>query len=174
MEIITVPLEGALEHQDSMGNGSVIRKGEIQVMSAGTGVFHSEFNASKAEYAKLLQIWVYAKKRGVEPRYDQFSFRPLPKNALKQIISPNPGDEGSWIHQDAWFHFGSLEKGVPLEYGLKKPGNGIYVFVIEGSVAANGTKLERRDGAGFVSTPTLKFEADEDSEFLVIEVPLTE
>lgn len=174
MEIITVPLEGALEHKDSMGNGSVIRKGEIQVMSAGTGVFHSEFNASKTEYAKLLQIWVYAKTRGVEPRYDQFSFHPLPKNALKQIVSPSADDEGSWTHQDAWFHFGSLEKGKTVEYGLKKPGNGIYVFVIEGSVTASGTKLDRRDGAGFVSTPTLKFEASEDSEFLVMEVPLTE
>ena len=173
MEIVTVPLEGALEHKDSMGNGSVIRKGEIQVMSAGTGVFHSEFNASKTEYAKLLQIWVQAKKRGVEPRYDQFAFRPLPKNALKQIVSPNPEGEGSWIHQDAWFHFGSLDAGKSLEYSLKMPGNGTYVFVIEGTVTANGTKLARRDGAGYVSTPSLAFEAETDSEFLVIEVPLT-
>ena len=173
MEIITVPLEGALEHEDSMGNGSVIRKGEIQVMSAGTGVFHSEFNASKTEFAKLLQIWVYAKERGVAPRYDQFEFRPLPKNAFKQIVSPNADDEGSWIHQDAWFHFGSLDAGKTLEYSLKKQGNGIYVFVIEGAVAANGTKLGRRDGAGYVSTPSIAFEAEADSEFLVIEVPLT-
>lgn len=174
MEIITIPLEGSLKHQDSMGNGSVIRKGEIQVMSAGTGITHSEFNASSAEPLKLLQIWVYSKVRGAEPRYDQFEFRPLPKNALKQIVSPDPNDEGSWIHQDAWFHFGSLDNGKSLEYALRKPGNGVYVFIIEGSVSVNGTKLEKRDGAGFVGETALKFQASADAEFLVMEVPVGE
>lgn len=180
MEIVTIPLEGALEHKDSMGNGAVIRKGQIQVMSAGTGVLHSEFNPSRDEFSKLLQIWIFTAKKNAQPRYEDHSFLPLPKNALKQIVSPDPSDEGSWIHQDAWFHYGCLDRGASLEYEIRKPGNGVYVFVIEGSLDVGGTAMADRDGAGFVSEGSglfagkerLAFWAKSRSEFVVIEVPV--
>lgn len=172
MEIVTIPLEGALRHQDDMGNGSVIRKGDIQVMSAGTGVNHSEYNASVSEPVKLLQIWVYPNVRGAKPRYDQKSYLPFPKNAFKQIVSPNPDDEGSWIHQDAWFHLGKFSAGSETAYEFRRNGNGAYVFMISGSAIANGTPLSKRDGAGFEEVSGIEFSVAEDSEILVMEVPM--
>lgn len=121
MEIISIPLEGDLEHQDSMGNTAVIKKGDIQVMSAGTGIYHSEFNKNKDRLTKFLQIWVYPNKRNVTPRYDQISLDEKDRhNKLQQILSPNPDDAGVWIHQDAWFHLGKFDKGFATEYKLKK------------------------------------------------------
>jgi redox-sensitive bicupin YhaK (pirin superfamily) len=173
MEIITIPLEGALEHQDSMGHKEVIQSGDIQVMSAGTGITHSEYNASKADYVKLLQIWVFPKLHNVAPRYGQATFKKEDRiNKLQQIVSPGPADHGMWIHQDAWFHLGSLEKGFQTEYKLKKAGNGVYAFVIEGDVTINGISLNKRDGLGMSDTDRLSITAESNAELLLMEVPM--
>ncbi len=130
MEIISIPLEGDLQHSDSMNNIAVIRKGDIQVMSAGSGITHSEYNKNKDKKVKFLQIWVFPNKMNVDPRYDQITLNPSERiNKLQQIVSPIPGDEGVWIHQDAWFHLGKFEKGRITEYPLKKRGM-VYMFLI--------------------------------------------
>ena len=173
MEIVTIPLEGAVEHQDSMGHKEVIQSGDIQAMSAGTGITHSEYNASSDKYLKLLQIWVIPKLRNVTPRYGQASFKKEDRiNKLQQIVSPGPTDDGMWIHQDAWFHLGSLQKGFQTEYTFKKAGNGVYAFVIEGDVTINGVSLNRRDALGVTDTDKLSILADSDAELLLIEVPM--
>ena len=149
MEIISIPLEGDLEHKDSMGNTAVIRKGDIQVMSAGTGIYHSEYNKNKGEQVKFLQIWVFPNKRNVTPRYDQITLNEADrKNKLQQILSPNEADEGVWIHQDAWFHMGNFDKDVAANYTIRKPGNGVYAFVLKGQFRVNGIDLDQRDGLG--------------------------
>lgn len=174
MEIISIPLEGDLEHQDSMGTSAVIRKGEIQVMSAGTGVQHSEFNRSKDQLVKFLQIWVIPNKMNVAPRYDQISIRENEKiNDFQQILSPNPDDEGVWIHQNAWFSLAKFEKGNLKEYTMHQAGNGVYVFVLSGSAKIGGQILEKRDGFGIWETESFQLEALEDSEILLMEVPMT-
>jgi len=173
MEIITIPLEGALEHQDSMGHKEVIQSGDVQVMSAGTGITHSEYNANKDKPVKLLQIWLFPNKHNVAPRYGQATFKKEDRiNKLQQIVSPGPSADGLWIHQDAWFHLGSLEKGFQTEYNLKKEGNGVYAFVINGDVSINGTSLNKRDGLGISGTDKLRIQADSDAEILLIEVPM--
>ena len=173
MEIITIPLEGAIEHQDSMGHKEVIQSGDIQIMSAGTGIAHSEYNANKDKTLKLLQIWVIPRTHNVAPRYGQASFRKEDRiNKLQQIVSPGPTDDGMWIHQDAWFHLGSLQKGFQTEYTFKKAGNGVYAFVIEGDVTINGVSLNRRDALGVTDTDKLSILADSDAELLLIEVPM--
>jgi redox-sensitive bicupin YhaK (pirin superfamily) len=173
MEIITIPLEGAIEHQDSMGHREVIQAGDIQVMSAGTGVTHSEYNANKDKALKLLQIWVFPKVKNVTPRYGQTSLRREDRiNKLQQIVSPGPTDDGMWIHQDAWFHLGSLQKGFETEYSLKKAGDGVYAFLIDGHVTINGTSLNKRDALGISDTDRLSITADSDAELLLIEVPM--
>ncbi|NBL64139.1 pirin family protein [Flavobacterium sp. NST-5] len=174
MEIITIPLEGALEHEDSMGNKAVIRKGEIQVMSAGTGVFHSEYNPSETERTKLLQIWVFPNKRNVEPRYDQISLNEADRhNQLQQILSPNAEDEGVWIHQDAWFHLGKFDENFKVGYDFKKSGNGVYAFVLNGKFEINGQELDQRDGFGISGTEKISITAlTNDAEILLMEVPM--
>jgi len=173
MEIITIPLEGAIEHQDSMGHKEVIQSGDIQIMSAGTGIAHSEYNANKDKTLKLLQIWVIPKVHNVAPRYGQASFKKEDRiNKLQQIVSPGPTDDGMWIHQDAWFHLGSLQKGFQTEYTFKKAGNGVYAFVIEGNVTINGVSLNKRDALGVTDTDKLSILADSDAELLLIEVPM--
>jgi quercetin 2,3-dioxygenase len=173
MEIITIPLEGAVEHQDSMGHKEVIQSGDIQVMSAGTGITHSEYNANEDKALKLLQIWVFPKLRNVTPRYGQTTLNKADRiNKLQQIVSPGPTDNGMWINQDAWFHLGSLQKGTELTYALKKPGNGVYAFLIEGDVTINQTLLNKRDAAGFTDINKLSITADTDAELLLIEVPM--
>ncbi|HEY2581385.1 MAG TPA: pirin family protein, partial [Mucilaginibacter sp.] len=130
MEIISIPLEGDLEHKDSMNNVAVIKNGDIQAMSAGTGIYHSEYNKDRAHRVKFLQIWVYPNKRNVEPRYDQITLNLEDRhNKLQQILSPNANDEGVWIHQNAWFHLGKFDKGISTDYMIKAKGNGVYVFV---------------------------------------------
>lgn len=174
MEIISIPLEGDLEHKDSMGNVAVIKKGDIQVMSAGTGIQHSEYNRNKDKLTKFLQIWVFPNKKNVAPRYDQISIKEEDRhNKLQQILSPDREDEGVWIHQDAWFHLGNFDKDVSTEYKLKKKGNGIYVFVLSGELEINGNKLETRDGFGIWDTTTLTIRANSKAEFLLMEVPMT-
>ena len=173
MEIISIPLEGQLEHRDSMNNSAVISPGEIQVMSAGTGIYHSEYNKNSNKPAKFLQIWLFPNKRNVAPRYDQVKFdAEQSHNKLQQILSPNPGDEGVWIYQDAWFHKGSFDKGVSVTYPLKKAGNGVYIFVIEGDIEVNGQSLNRRDGYGIWDTDQISFKALSNAEVLLMEVPM--
>ncbi|MBM2816776.1 MAG: hypothetical protein HW421_3538 [Ignavibacteria bacterium] len=174
MEIITIPQVGALEHRDSMGNTEVISKGEIQVMSAGTGILHSEYNHNKDEECRLLQIWVLPDKTGVKPRYDQIPYNlDELNNKFLQIVSPEPEDEGSWIHQNAWFHLGKFGNGIRADYKLKAEGNGVYAFIIEGSADINGTKLERRDGLGLWELDELYIRTESDyTEILLMEVPM--
>lgn len=173
MEIITIPFSGEVLHQDSMGNKGTIVPGEIQVMSAGTGVFHSEHNNSSREPLTLFQIWVMPNKKNVTPRYDQITISDLAKkNELYQILSPNADDQGVWIHQDAWFHLGDLDKGIQVEYQLKRKESGIYVIVVEGKIDIEGFELNKRDGIGLSELDAAKITALEDSKVLVMEVPM--
>ncbi len=173
MEIITIPLEGDLEHKDSMGNIGVINEGEIQVMSAGTGIHHSEYNKNADQAVKVLQLWVFPKKQNVTPRYDQMSVRDLKKpNEFYQVLSPNSEDAGMWVHQDTWFHLGEFDVEKSLDYTIKKPGNGVYVFVIEGSFNVEGESLKKRDAIGIWDTETISFTAQSQSKVLLVEVPM--
>lgn len=174
MEIISIPLEGDLEHQDSMGNTTVIRKGDIQAMSAGTGIFHSEYNKNSDKPTKFLQIWIYPNQKNVTPRYDQITLNIKDRhNNLQQILSPNPDDAGVWIHQDAWFHLGTFDKGFATEYQLKKAGNGIYAFVLKGDFTIGNIALNERDGLGIWDTNAISIVADSpDAEILLMEVPM--
>lgn len=173
MEIISIPLEGRVEHKDSMGNATVISKGEIQVMSAGTGIFHSEFNPDPLQVAKFLQIWVFPAVRNTKPRYSQISLEGLAKpDALYQIVSPNPDDDGAWIGQQAWFHLGDLSQGWEGEYAFKGSNHGVYAFVLEGKVTINGITLSRRDGLGVYETNSLHIRSEEASNILLMEVPM--
>lgn len=175
MEIISIPLEGDLEHKDSMGNVAVIKNGDIQVMSAGTGIQHSEYNRNKDKLTKFLQIWVFPNKKNVTPRYDQITLNDKDRhNKLQQILSPNPDDAGVWINQDAWFNLGTFDRGFSTDYKIKKNGNGVYVFVIKGDVTVEGQKLNERDGLGIWDTDKIKITADsQDAEILVMDVPMT-
>ncbi len=173
MEIISIPLEGDLEHQDSMGNIAVIKNGDIQVMSAGTGITHSEKNKSLSNEVKFLQIWIFPNKKNVEPRYDQLTLNAEDrKNKLQQILSPSQDDDGVWIHQDAWFHLGSLDEGNTQTYQLKKEGNGVYIFVISGEITVGDQKLNNRDGFGIWDVSEINILADTNAEVLVMEVPM--
>jgi quercetin 2,3-dioxygenase len=174
MEIISIPLEGDLEHKDSMGNVTVIKHGDVQVMSAGSGIQHSEYNKNRDKTVKFLQIWVFPNKKNVTPRYDQITLNIYDrKNKFQQILSPDPDDEGVWIHQDAWFHMGKFEKGSAAEYVLKKKGNGVYVFVLSGNASVNGQSLNSRDGFGLWDIEKLNVQADTETEVLLMEVPMT-
>jgi len=173
MEIISIPLEGDLEHKDSMGNVSVIKHGDIQVMSAGTGIFHSEFNRNSDQITKFLQIWVIPNKKNVAPRYDQITLNIADRhNKLQQILSPNAEDEGVWIFQNAWFHLGEFDKGVSKEYNIKAKGNGVYAFILKGDVTINDQPLKTRDGFGIWDVDKLFIKADTNVEFLLMEVPM--
>lgn len=173
MEIITIPLEGALEHKDSMGNHGVIRKNDVQVMSAGSGIYHSEFNHSKTEPVSLLQIWVFSKEKDVEPRYDQVTFNGEDRvNKLQMVVSPHKGTGAMWVHQDTWFYRGKLQKGFTTTHDLNMKGNGIYAFVIEGDITINGQALNRRDGMGIWEVENITIKADSDAELLLMEVPM--
>ncbi len=173
MEIITIPLKGALAHEDSMGNAETINAGDIQVMSAGTGVRHSEFNPNESEPVNLLQIWLFPNKENVQPRYGQMTLDTAAQhNRFAQVVSPDAGDEGLWIHQNAWFHLGRLDAGTTTAYELKDPANGVYAFVIEGDVAINGEALNRRDGLSITGAPALEVKAGTDAYVLLMEVPV--
>ena len=173
MEIISIPLEGDLEHKDSMGNTAVIKAGDVQVMSAGTGIRHSEYNKNKDKDVKFLQIWVFPREKQVQPRYDQITLKTADlKNQFYQILSPNSDDAGVWIHQDAWFHLGNLDKGYQEDYTLKKKGNGVYAFILEGDVTIEDQALNRRDGFGVWDTDKITIKADSDAKVLLMEVPM--
>lgn len=174
MEIITIPLEGALEHKDSMGNGSIINAGDVQVMSAGTGIQHSEFNANKKDPVRLFQIWIFPREKGVSPRYEQLSIKEVAKkNEFYQILSPSPDDQGVWIHQDAWFHLGHFDSNQSTSYNVKKNGNGIYVMVVDGSIEINGEMLNQRDAIGIWDIDQISLTTKSDARILLLEVPMS-
>lgn len=173
MEIISIPLEGDLEHQDSMGNTTVIKHGDIQVMSAGTGVKHSEYNKNKDSLVKFLQIWVFPNKKNVTPRYDQITLNIEDRhNKLQQILSPNAEDAGVWIHQNAWFYMGNFDKNFTTDYKVHDKKNGLYVFVLKGNIAVGEQNLETRDGYGIWNFDSVKITSKSDSEILLMEVPM--
>jgi redox-sensitive bicupin YhaK (pirin superfamily) len=174
MEIISIPLKGDLEHGDSMGNTTIIKQGDVQAMSAGTGVVHSEKNKNGDKEVKFLQIWVFPNRRNVKPRYGQKSFSDAEKtNKLLTVISPvGSADGGVQIHQDAWFSLGKLEKGTNLKYELKKEGNGVYAFVLDGDATINDVALNTRDGLGISEEQELTINADTDTEILLMEIPM--
>ncbi len=173
MEIISIPLEGDLEHKDSMKNVTVIKNGDIQVMSAGTGVTHSEYNKNRDSPVKFLQIWIFPNKKNVKPRYDQMALDVADRhNKLQQVLSPNPDDAGVWIHQDAWFHLGKFDKDISTNYKIKKEGNGLYFFILSGSVKVNDQLLDTRDGYGIWETADVTITAASDVEFLLMDVPM--
>lgn len=174
MEIISIPLQGDLEHKDSLGNVAVIRKGDVQVLSAGTGIFHSEYNKNEGEEVEFLQIWVFPNKKQVAPRYDQISIADLRKdNEFYQILSPNADDQGVWIHQDAWFSLGEFTKETIQEYKLHSKENGVYFFALEGEATVNGQKLEKRDGYGVWDLDSVSVTANKGSKILLMEVPMS-
>lgn len=173
MEIITIPFTGEVLHQDSMGNKGVIKPGEIQVMSAGTGIFHSEHNNSHTDPLTLFQIWVFPDKKNVTPRYEQITISDLAKkNEFYQILSPNPDDQGVWIHQQAWFHIGELSEGTTLTYKLKNPDSGVFVQMIEGAAIVGGISLSGRDAVGITESGGIEVKAISDMRVLIIEVPM--
>lgn len=174
MEIISIPLEGDLEHKDSMGTSAIIKQGDIQVMSAGTGILHSEYNANKDKEVKFLQIWVVPNEKGVEPRYDQITLNVEDrKNKFQQVLSPNAEDAGVWVHQNAWFNMTSLEAGKSLTYKINDPeNNGVYAFLIDGEATINGQALEKRDGFGVWDASELNITANSNTELLLMEVPM--
>lgn len=156
-----------------MGNGTIIKSGDIQVMSAGTGIRHSEYNPNPDQKTNLLQIWVIPSKQGVEPRYDQITLKKEDSiNRFEQILSPSSDGAGTWIHQDAWFHMGNFESGMSTEYSLKKPGNGIYLFVISGEAEIEGTRLAARDGLGIWDTENISIHILSSARILIMEVPM--
>ena len=172
MEIISIPLEGELVHKDSMGNQAVIKSGEIQVMSAGTGIYHSEYNKDNSAPVKFLQIWIYPNQRNVTPRYDQMEIDMTERNVLHQILSPNKDDAGVWIYQNAWFQTGSFDEGAQTTYQLKDKANGVYAFILKGDVTINEQALNTRDGFGLWNVDTLNLKADSDAQILLMEVPM--
>jgi len=172
MEIVTIPLRGELAHKDSTGNKEVIRPNEVQIMSAGSGLTHSEFNNSKTEEINLLQIWVFPKEKNIKPRYDQKLFDPSDRiNKIKTVVSASDKD-ALWINQDAYFSLSSLEKDKAVNYQIKSKGNGLYVFLIEGKIEISGETLDKRDAIGLEQIDGIEIKAVETSEVLLIEVPM--
>jgi len=173
MEIISIPLEGDLEHKDSIGNVGVIKAGDIQAMSAGSGILHAEYNANGDKEVAFLQIWILPKKENVPPRYDQISIRDIgPNKRFKQILSPNAEDAGVWIHQDAWFYLCELDEGKSETYTIKSEDNGLYAFVLEGECLIQDQKLEKRDGFGVWDVEQIDIKASSKAKVLVMDVPM--
>lgn len=173
MEIISIPTSGDLKHQDSMGNQTIIKQGDIQVMSAGTGIAHSEMNANADKEVRFFQIWLMPNKKNVTPRYGQYSIDEAKMhNQFLQVLSPDEKGEGVWIHQNAWFSLGNLDKDFEITYQVKRPGNGVYAFVIEGDVTINGQPLNRRDGLGIKETEIFTIKADSNARLLLMDIPV--
>jgi redox-sensitive bicupin YhaK (pirin superfamily) len=172
MEIVTIPLEGALEHKDSTGGHGVIKKYDVQIMSAGSGVYHSEFNHNKTETANILQTWVFPNEKNVKPRYAQKTFLPEERiNKLQTLVSPDNKD-GLWLHQNAWYSLGNLSKNFTTQYVLHSDKNGVYVFLISVEINVNGTDIQKRDATGIYETNEINITAKTDSEVLLIEIPM--
>jgi redox-sensitive bicupin YhaK (pirin superfamily) len=173
MEIITIILSGQLEHQDSMGNKGIIKAGEVQVMSAGSGIRHSEYNPSDKETVNLLQLWVFPKENDIEPRYDQKSFTDAIKpNELITLISPDKTGDALWINQDAGFTIGTFDTDTTVNYAIQTPGNGVYVFLIEGTATIDGTVLNKRDALGLSELTSFSAEVKAGAQVLIIEIPM--
>lgn len=172
MEIVSIPLEGDLHHNDSTGRDKIIKQGDVQIMSAGSGIMHSEMNANKNKEVKFLQIWVFPEKRNIEPRYEQKTFSAEDrKNKLQTVVAPNDSS-ALWINQQAWFTLGNFDANFSTIYTLHNNKNGVYVFLIKGSVSINNIELNERDGLGVSATETLNIKALSDAEILLIEVPI--
>jgi redox-sensitive bicupin YhaK (pirin superfamily) len=172
MEIVSIPLEGDLHHSDSTGRNEIIRQHDVQIMSAGSGIAHSEMNANKNKEVKFLQIWVFPKTQNIEPRYEQKSFNPADRiNQILTVVAPDD-DKAVWINQDAWFSLANLSKDFTTTYALHKSENGVYAFLIKGDVTINGIELNERDGLGIDGTGELAIQASTDAELLLIEVPM--
>jgi hypothetical protein len=173
MEIITIILEGAIEHKDNMGNGSVIRPGDVQVMSAGTGVFHSEFNPQPDQATNLFQLWIFPKEKGIAPRYDQKSFDPADRKGRFQLVASGFRKNGElYIHQDAGISLGDVKAGQSITYSLHQPGNGAYIMLIDGEVAIGDQAMRRRDAIGVWEAEAVTIQAQADSKLMVVEVPM--
>lgn len=174
MEIVSIPLTGALQHKDSTGRQTVINENDVQIMSAGTGIRHSEYNYDKNNATNFLQIWIIPKKRNIEPKYDQKTFDPAERvNKLQTVVAPDD-DNAVWINQDAWFSLGNFKSDFVASYSLKKPGNGVYAFVIDGNVTINDQPLFKRDAIGVWDIDKLSITAVTDAKVLLIEVPMNE
>jgi redox-sensitive bicupin YhaK (pirin superfamily) len=172
MEIVTIMLEGELRHKDSMGHTMVLKPDEVQVMTAGTGIRHSEHNNQKNKPAQLLQLWIYPREKGLKPSYDQKYFDPgLRRNQWQTLVSPDGGDSLR-INQDAWFSRATLEKGKELEYSVKSKNSGIFLFVIEGQVTLGNNLLDKRDSAEIIQATGISLTASANSDLLLSEVPL--
>lgn len=173
MEIVTIPISGALKHKDSMGNEAIIKEGEVQVMSAGTGILHSEFNPQNSEWSNILQTWVLPKKRGIKPRYEQKEFSQEERqNKIQLLVSPNGINGSLSINQDVYYSQVQLEEGRQIKYDLKDVKNGAYLFLIAGEAKVAGSRLESRDGVGVWETDTIELEAVKNSNILIIEGPM--
>lgn len=173
MEIVSIPLSGALAHKDTTGREEVIQTGDVQIMSAGSGLLHSEYNASKNDPVNFLQLWVFPKEKNIQPRYDQKSY-PLAdrQNRIQTVVSPSKESGTLWINQDAWFSLGSVDTGNSLDYKVNLDGNGVYIFVISGKIEVDGDTLKQRDGMGISEVEEVHISAEEDSELLFVEVPM--
>jgi redox-sensitive bicupin YhaK (pirin superfamily) len=175
MEIITIPLEGALKHRDSMGNDGIIRFGEVQVMSAGSGIEHSEMNASQDQKTKTLQLWVFPDKENVSPRYDQKSFDIDNQiNTFVNIVSPNDMNDGNalWVYQKTFFHLGIFDSNTQSIYTIRIPQNGVYLFLIEGEIEINNQVLKARDAMGITDFDSFEIKVVSKSKILLVEVPM--
>ena len=173
MEIVTIPLKGILAHKDSLGSEGKIEFGEVQIMSAGSGIQHSEFNGSLTDEVNLLQIWVFPKVRNIPPRYDQKRFDPEKgHNKLQLLVSPEESAETMWINQDAYFSLGDFDAGKQVEYAIKHQGNGVYLFVVDGDVQVEGHVLKAKDAVGILDTNNFDFKAESKAKVLIIEVPM--
>jgi len=173
MEIISIPLKGDLKHEDSMGNSGIIHEGDVQIMSAGTGIEHSEYNKNSDKPVSFLQIWVIPRRKNVEPRYDQISLQELKQeNTFYTFLSPDKDTDGVWIHQDAWFSIGSFDKTVETNYELHKESNGLYVFALEGEAVIADKELNRRDAIGIWETESVDIKAKPVARLLLLEVPM--
>lgn len=173
MEIVSIPLKGALAHKDSTGQEGIIYSGDVQIMSAGSGIRHSEYNASHYDPVNFLQVWVFPKQRNIKPRHDQKTFDLAGRAGKWQVVvSPDEKEGGVWINQDARFALTKLAAGKTIEFSPAFKDNGVYIFVLEGEVTIDGKKLERRDALGISGTDSFTIEAGPDSELLAIEVPM--
>lgn len=173
MEIITIPLHGALQHKDSTGGQGIINKNDVQIMSAGTGVKHSEYNASNTDAVNLLQLWIFPKEKNITPRYDQKTFdAALRINKWQTVVSNKKNDESLWINQDAAIALSNIEEGKTISYLATNKDNGMYVFVIDGSITIGNHNLDKRDAIGVYATDTIEITANKNAEVLLIEVPM--
>lgn len=173
MEIVTIPLEGSLAHKDNKGHEEVIARNDIQVMSAGTGIMHSEYNASESEYVNLLQLWIFPDKKGHSPRYDQKSFYPSDrKNKLQTIVTPTKTDNNLWLNQDAYLTWSDLDQNKEINYNLHNKNNGVYIFLIDGIISVDNQTLAKRDAVGIWEVEQFNVSAKENSNILFIEVPM--